>query len=132
MTNRVAMISGANRGIGEAIAAKLYQSGFKLSLGVRDPSAAQHLLEAYGTNCCILYSYDARTDGADKAWVDATLQAFGRIDALVNNAGIYGSVEFPAIDFDEVDNLLQVNAKAVLSVSQSAFEYLRETKGRIL
>lgn len=132
MTRRVAMISGANRGIGEAIALRLHDRGFDLSLGVRVPDTAQHLIERFGAERCLVFPYDASIPGTDTAWLAATIETFGRLDALVNNAGVYGDVAFSSIDFEAIDDLLQINAKAVLSVSRAAFDHLRKTRGRII
>src|SRR5437868_15492782 len=81
---RVVMVSGANRGIGAAIARRLSVGGFRVSLGVRNGKAPA----VPASERCLVARYEAREREAAKAWVDATLERFGRIDALVNNAGI--------------------------------------------
>src|ERR1051325_1521943 len=83
---RVAMISGANRGIGLAIARELKAAGLALSLGIRRPD---DFTDALAESADVLvHRYDAHEREAAKAWVDATIARFGRLDVLVNNAGI--------------------------------------------
>ena len=85
---RVAMVSGASRGIGRRIMERLLASGWQVSAGVRTPSgvaAAEGLL---------VHSYSAESAADAKGWAAATMARFGRIDALVNAAGIqtYGDL----------------------------------------
>ncbi len=80
---RVIMISGANRGIGHAIAHCLLDKGYSLSLGARDPGSIGLAGESV-----ITHPYDATDAASNEAWVAATVERFGRIDGLVNNAGI--------------------------------------------
>ena len=77
--SRVAMISGASRGIGAAIAERLGATGWTLSLGMRSPKPVGDAL---------VHAYEAGSRDAEAEWVAATLARFGRIDALVCNAGI--------------------------------------------
>jgi NAD(P)-dependent dehydrogenase (short-subunit alcohol dehydrogenase family) len=82
---RVAMVSGANRGIGAAIATRLSAEGWSLSLGVRSPDAERDPPKGHDM---LVHGYDARDRGSERRWVDATAERFGRIDAVVANAGI--------------------------------------------
>src|SRR5690242_7256425 len=81
---RVALVSGANRGIGAATAAELARQGWRISLGMRKPQQ----LEWPGAETAHLHAYDAQDETAEKRWVAAALDHFGRIDAIVANAGI--------------------------------------------
>src|SRR3977135_1507418 len=83
---RVAMISGASRGIGLVIARELKQAGLALSLGIRRPGNFSDPLAADGD--VLLHPYEAHDRAAAASWVGATVARFGRIDVLVNNAGI--------------------------------------------
>src|SRR5690242_17479530 len=82
---RVVMISGAARGIGAVIAGRLAAAGWRLSLGARDPGRVSPALRAHDA---LVHRFDAHDRAAEQAWVDATAERFGRIDAVVNNAGI--------------------------------------------
>jgi NAD(P)-dependent dehydrogenase (short-subunit alcohol dehydrogenase family) len=77
---KVAMISGAGRGLGSAIATRLLAEGWHVSLGLRDPSKVEtgdHVMTAH---------FDATDPATTQSWVDATIAHYGRLDALVNNA----------------------------------------------
>ena len=97
--NRVIMISGANRGIGLAIARALYDGGYSLSLGARNPASLAVVTSGWATERVLTGHYDAEDQATHREWVDATVERFGRLDGLVNNAGIAEDVS----DEDEND-----------------------------
>jgi NADP-dependent 3-hydroxy acid dehydrogenase YdfG len=127
----VAMISGANRGIGLAIARELRQTGLALSLGIRrledfsDPLAADDEV--------LIHGYDALDRNAATLWVDATIARFGRIDVLVNNAGISRFVGLEDGSEDDLDALLAVNVKAPFRLIRAALPHLKAAgSGRVI
>lgn len=87
---RVVLISGARRGIGHAIATRLRSEGWRLSLGMRPPAPdAPPEMPGLAPGADLhLHPYDALAGGED-AWVAAALARFGRIDAIVANAGVF-------------------------------------------
>jgi NAD(P)-dependent dehydrogenase (short-subunit alcohol dehydrogenase family) len=126
---RVVMISGASRGIGAAIARRLAAAGYRLSLGVRDPARA--CIEP--GDACIVARYDARERDAGRAWVAATVERYGRIDALVNNAGIAPMSRVEDDDEEVLDDLWLVNVKAPLRVIRAALPHLKAAgAGRVI
>lgn len=124
---RVAMVSGASRGIGRRIMERLLAAGWQVSAGVRTPSgipAADGLLT---------HRYSAESAADAKAWAAATMARFGRIDALVNAAGI--SRASPLDDDDEaaIDAMWEVNVKGPLRAIRAALPHLRASgTGRVL
>jgi NAD(P)-dependent dehydrogenase (short-subunit alcohol dehydrogenase family) len=128
---RVAMVSGANRGIGAAIAAKLVAEGWRLSLGVRSLPDAQRT--PLGSRDTLVYAYDARDRGSERRWVDATADRFGRIDAVVANAGILISKSVIEADDSEIDDVFEVNVKAPMRLVRAAWPWLVAAKcGRVI
>jgi len=124
------MISGANRGIGAAIAKRLAQEGWQLSIGVRQPDSVPPELRTASTVVC---QYDADIAGSEQAWTEATVKRFGRIDALINNAGIMIPKNVIEADDDDMDAVLNVNVKAPLRVARAAWPYLEQSgRGRIV
>lgn len=123
----VAMISGASRGIGAAVAGELAAHGWRLSLGLRDPAACP----IDGPDV-LAHRFDALDPASEIAWRDATLARFGRIDGLVLNAGILirkSVLEATAEDFDAI---MAVNVKSPMRLAQLAWPALEAAQGRII
>lgn len=132
--SRVALISGARRGIGHAIATRLRAEGWRLSLGMR-PTAPGGAPEAAGLSAgdaLHLHSYDA-LEGGEEAWVAAALARFGRIDAIIANAGVFvGGTVLEGSDA-ALDTMWAVHVKAPRRLAQAAFPALAATgHGRIV
>jgi NAD(P)-dependent dehydrogenase (short-subunit alcohol dehydrogenase family) len=135
--SRVAMVSGANRGIGQQVAMELGRRGFRLSLGVRDPKALNRALPECAS--AFAFAYEAQQRDAGRLWVDATMAEFGRIDVVVSNAGIC-----PYVDLEEgldsnddtdsaLDDLLEINVKAPFRLVRAALPHLRVAgNGRVI
>lgn len=127
---RVAMVSGANRGIGAAIANSLAAAGWRLSLGVRSPAALGDPPGGAGT---LVQAYDARDRLSEKAWVAATVARFGQIDAVVCNAGILVLKSVIEAEDHEIDDLYEVNVKAPMRLVRAAWPWLSTTgHGRVV
>lgn len=130
---RVAMVSGASRGIGEAIAHRLLDDGFRLSLGVRDVAATRQKFTVVDDDTLLVSHYDATDPATADTWVDRTVQHFGALDALINNAGIWRQVNFETGDESLLDELWEVNVKGPFRLIRLALPHLRECgNGRIV
>jgi NAD(P)-dependent dehydrogenase (short-subunit alcohol dehydrogenase family) len=117
--NKVAMVSGASRGIGREIALELGRRGYRLSLGMREPHAYEGVPDAF------VHAYEARDPDAAREWVDATLGRFGRIDVLVSNAGVCRMIDFDTSTDELLAETLDVNVKAPFWLAQAALPHLR-------
>ncbi len=132
--NRVVLISGANRGIGCAIAERLYDDGYTLSLGVRNPESAQAMVEQWDTERMQVCHFDACDKQTAGDWVSTANERFQRIDAIINNAGIVYSFDIDG-DQDEslLDEMWEVNVKSPLRLTRAAFPYLKQSgNGRVI
>lgn len=128
----VICVSGANRGIGAAIVRELKAAGYRLSLGAR---SIEKLEEAYGPcDDMTLYArFDAFDPKSAEAWVAATVEKFGCIDGLVNNAGNGEHVHLMDEDEEALDRLWAVNVKAPLRLIRLCMPHLEKTgQGRII
>jgi NAD(P)-dependent dehydrogenase (short-subunit alcohol dehydrogenase family) len=119
---RVAAISGAGRGLGAAIARRLAAEGFALSLGVRDPARAAARLDLPGATW---HRYDAEAPETAAAWIAEAMVAHGRLDALVNNAGILRRFDFAGGAEEDLDAMWRVNVKGPFHVMRAALPHLR-------
>ena len=130
---RVIMISGANRGIGLAIARALYDAGYCLSLGARNPTSLADITSGWKPERVLTGLYDAEDHDTHRQWVAATVERFDRLDGLVNNAGIMEDVSVEDEKDDALDRMWAVNVKAPLSMTRIALPHLRRCgAGRII
>ncbi|UXN66541.1 SDR family NAD(P)-dependent oxidoreductase (plasmid) [Phyllobacterium sp. A18/5-2] len=126
---RVALLSGANRGIGEAIARFLGDAGWRLSLGMRNPQ----LPDWADPDLVQVVAYDANDTAVEAQWVAQALTRFGRIDAVVANAGIMIAKNVIEAEDADLDALLAVNVKAPRRLAAAAWDALSKSgRGRII
>lgn len=134
---KIALITGANKGIGFEVARQLGAQGVTVFLGARNPhlgKVAEEKLEANGAD-----AYFIELDVTKPATITnaaALLRAqHGRLDILVNNAGVHGAGDGPPsiVDPDAVRQALEVNFFGVLAVTQAMLPLVRESpSGRIV
>lgn len=125
---KVAMISGASRGIGAAIAMQMFEQGWAVSLGLRDPDASP-LPRGDRVLAC---RFDALDAASESDWVAATMDRFGRLDGLVHNAGISSRTSVLDAEDEEFDRLLAVNVRSPMRLTRHAWPHLARSKGRIV
>ncbi|MGH6954833.1 MAG: SDR family oxidoreductase [Alphaproteobacteria bacterium] len=130
---RVIMVSGANRGIGLAIARRLHGDGYCVSLGARDTGALLRAAAPFEDSRVLCCRFDARERASAAAWVEETASRMGRIDGVVNNAGVLHLAGFEELDEDSLDEQWEVNVKAPYRLIVAALPHLRRTgAGRIV
>jgi NAD(P)-dependent dehydrogenase (short-subunit alcohol dehydrogenase family) len=125
--DRVVMVSGANRGIGRALAAGLLAKGYRLSLGARRPESLADLAGEGAGERVLAAAYDALDPVSAAAWVEATLARFGRIDALINNAGALRHATVEDGRDEDFEHLWQVNAMGPLRLTRLALPHLKRS-----
>jgi len=135
LDGRTALVTGASRGLGRAIALALANAGADVALGVREPSSAADVvmqIEAMGRRA-VAVRMDVLDLGQITAAVDEVVERLGRLDILVNNAG--ASPEDPAEVVTEAnfDLTMGVNVKGLFFTSQAAGRVMiRQGFGRII
>ncbi|MDA8520931.1 SDR family NAD(P)-dependent oxidoreductase [Acidovorax sp. NCPPB 4044] len=116
-TDRVCIVTGGAQGIGEACARRFAREGARVVIADVDDARGEALASELPGSIYV------RCDVGDKAQVDAlvqrTLAAHGRIDVLVNNAGIFRAADFLEITEDDFDAVLRVNLKGAFLVGQA-------------
>jgi glucose 1-dehydrogenase len=135
LENRVAIVTGAGRGIGSAIARKLAAEGAAVVVNYsRSAAAAEEVsreIVASGGRAVAVRA-DVKDLAAHAILVSAALENFGRLDILVNNAGIEFREPFLDATPESWDLTLGVNLKGVYFLSQAAARAMRESGGKIL
>lgn len=115
----VAIVTGGASGIGASIAARLHADGAQIAVLDRDPSGADEHFSAF------------TADVSDRASVDAAVAAaaeeFGRIDIVVNNAGIGATGDISANDDEEWARVLSINVTGIARVTAAALPWLRRS-----
>src|SRR6185295_15982761 len=131
LAGKVALVSGASRGIGRAIAQTLAAEGMKLSLAARSKDQLEELAKSLKTDC-LIQAVDLREPSAAAAVVDATLKTFGAIDLLVNNAGATKRGDFFELtDADWADGF-SLKFFGGMRLSRAAWQHLIASKGTIV
>ena len=124
---KVWFITGASDGLGRKCAEVALKAGERVAVAARRDYLLDDLSEAYGADCLPLKLDVTDADGV-KAAVDKALTVFGRIDVLVNNAGIgyYASVE--ELFYSRIDSVMKTNFYGSLSVIQAMLPCMRARK----
>jgi NAD(P)-dependent dehydrogenase (short-subunit alcohol dehydrogenase family) len=128
--SRVIMISGGNRGIGAALARRFAAGGWRISLGVRDPSAPP---TGEAPADAFVAEYEAQELPTASSWVEATLARYGRVDAVVCNAGTADTVTLENGTPEQFDRMSAINTRAPFFLTQAAWPALKVSgRGRVV
>lgn len=131
--NRVILISGASSGIGLATAKYLLNEGYTLSLGVRNIEKTKELLSKFKSKNYIVNKFEATELKTIDSWVENTVNKYGKIDGLVNNAGILKIISFDEGEIEDLNELWQVNLVAPFYLTKLCLPHIKKTKnGRII
>lgn len=129
---RVAIITGAWRGLGRAAAERLHERGASIAVNVRDRIRAESLAQSFGERA-IAVPGDIAARGVVEEIVRATVERFGRIDILVNNAAFARSTRFPDLSAGEWREALEVNLTAPFLFTQAVLPVMKaQGYGRIV
>jgi len=128
----VAIVTGAARGLGRAVAERLYERGASVAVNVRDATRATMLAESLGDRALAVPG-DIAVDGVPEEIVRRTLDRFGRIDILINNAALARSTRFPNLSAQEFREALEVNLVAPFVFTKAVLPKMQAQRyGRII
>lgn len=137
MKDTVVLVTGSAQGIGRAIAIRLAQEGARIVVEDRQHNAlAQQTLDAVraaGSDGCVIAG-DVGAVADDRAVIVQAVEAMGRLDVLVNNAGVERRAPFLDVTEADYDLVMNVNLKGAFFLTQAFVHHLRDTKrgGRIV
>jgi 3-oxoacyl-[acyl-carrier protein] reductase len=121
-TGKVAVVTGASRGIGAAVARALHERGASVGLASRSGAGL-------GLERVVARPTDVRDRSQVQALVDATVEAFGGLDIVVANAGVGAYGPLTELRPDHLDEMVDTNVKGVLYVAAAAVPHLIERGG---
>jgi 3-oxoacyl-[acyl-carrier protein] reductase len=134
LNDKVALVTGASRGIGAAIAKRLASDGATVAItySTSAEGAARVVddIKAAGGNAVAIQA-DATDAAAVQAAIESVVLSFGKLDILVNNAGTAIPKPFEEATLEELDRVVDVNVRGVFIATQAALKYLSEG-GRII
>ena len=129
---RVAIVTGAWRGLGRAIAERLHERGAAVAVNVRDASRAELLARVLGDGA-LAVAGDVAEAGVPESIVSRTLARFGRVDILVNNAAFARSTRFSELSAEEWRTAIEVNLTAPFLLTKAVLPAMQAAKyGRII
>ncbi|TKD43686.1 SDR family NAD(P)-dependent oxidoreductase [Azotobacter chroococcum] len=135
LSGKVALVTGAGRGLGQGIALSLARAGADVAVADLDPAGAEETaaqVRALGRRSLALAVDVARQDSV-QAMVAKIVEGFGRLDVAVNNAGVIGIHKVGELTVEEWDRVLNVNARGVFLCCQAELEPMRAQRwGRIV
>lgn len=135
LTGQVALVTGAARGLGQAISLALAHAGADVALGLRDVNTGGEVADQIGAMGRRAFPLQMDVTHLDQIFraVDATAAHFGKIDILVNNAGLAPENLAENVREDDFDLTLAVNLKGTFFASQAAGRLMiRQKSGRII
>jgi NADP-dependent 3-hydroxy acid dehydrogenase YdfG len=133
--DKVVVVTGASSGMGEAAARHLSSLGATVVFGARRADRIEKLAKEIVDNGgqALAIAVDVTQREQVKKLVDATVEQFGRVDVLVNNAGIMPLSLVESLHVDEWDKMIDVNLKGVLNGIAAVLPYMKEQKsGQII
>ncbi|HVS69852.1 MAG TPA: SDR family oxidoreductase [Phycisphaerae bacterium] len=133
LSGKVAIVTGASRGIGAAIAQRLAAEGMRLVLAARDAAALDQIAAMLPASATpLVVAADLRPPEAPARVVTQTLSAFSRIDLLVNNAGATQRGDFLALTDDQWQDGFALKFFAAMRLSRAAWTHLATSRGSIV
>ncbi|MBC8005438.1 MAG: SDR family oxidoreductase [Verrucomicrobia bacterium] len=132
MKNKVVVITGASSGIGRALAKEFAALGSKLSLAARRTELLEELRAELPNTEILITTTDVSNENDCRNLMEQTIQRFGQIDVLINNAGISMRALFEEVDLKVIRQLMDVNFYGTVYCSKYALPHLLKTKGSLV
>lgn len=132
MQNKVVVITGASSGIGKALAEKYAAEGFNLVLAARRLDRLEELQQKLKTVEVLPVQTDVAKEEDCKILIDKAIAKFGKIDILINNAGISMRAAFSDVEIDVLRRLMDVNYWGTVYCTKYALPHVLKEKGSIV
>ena len=134
MHDKVVVITGASSGIGLACAKKFLAEGANVVMAARDNEKLLQQTKSFVPfkSKVITISCDVGNDASCKLMIEQTVKEFGKIDVLINNAGISMRALFNSLDLNVIKSVMQTNFWGTVYCTKYALPYLLKTKGSVV
>jgi len=132
MQNKVVIITGASSGIGKALAEKYATEGWNLVLAARRFEKLQEIQNQFPKVDILSVKTDVTIESDCKNLIDCTIEKFGRIDVLINNAGISMRALLEYVDLQVIRKVMDVNFWGTVYCTKYALPYLLVSKGSLV
>lgn len=134
LDEHVAFVTGASSGIGRAVARKLAQEYAGVAVAARREEqleAVASTIDAAGSEALVLPT-DVTDESEVERAVERTIDAFGRLDTVVNNAGLGRSIPVEELSTEQYRQMMDVNVDGMFFVTRATIPHLRETSGTLV
>jgi len=135
LTGKVAVVTGASKGIGAAIAQQLASAGAAVAVNyansAEEAGKVVAAIKAAGGKAKAVQADVSKPDEARRL-IDAAISEFGRVDILVNNAGVYEFTPLPQISEQHYDRIFDLNVKGLLFTTQAAVNAFGDHGGSVI
>ena len=132
--DKVVIVTGASSGIGEAIAREFARNGSKVVLAARSEERLSEIVKELKADDCnaIFVTTDVSKEDDCKALIENTIEKYGTIDILINNAGVSMRASFLDVDIKVLHRLMDVNFWGTVYCTKYALPYLLKRKGTLV
>lgn len=134
LKDKVAIVTGSSKGIGEGIARVFSSEGAKVVVVCRTESAGRRMADELGASDgrAVFIRTDVKDSDSVQSMIASTVETFGRLDVLVNNAGYHISKNVEETSEEEWQHIIETNLRSTFLCSKYAIPHLRKTKGNII
>lgn len=129
---KTVIVTGSSTGIGEAIARRFHAEGANVVINARNAEKCAGVAESLGEERTLVVAGDVSKSSFADEIVSATLERFGGLDVMVNNAGVGGAAFVHKASDAEIDRVIDINVKGVIYMSRAAIPHLMKSKGSIV
>lgn len=130
--NKVVIVTGASSGIGAALSIALLKKGAKVVLAARNAAAMNNLVEKYHQDQYLIVQTNVADASDCKKLIEKTIERFGQINILINNAGMSMRAIFEDLDLQVIEKLMQVNFWGSVYCTHAALPHLLASKGSVV
>src|SRR5688572_11145465 len=134
LKDKVAIITGAGRGIGQATAVKFAREGAKVVVCDLSPGAIEETVQLCKESRGDAFGFvaDVRDVKSLEQMVDVTIAKWGRVDCLVNNAGIVMDAQLKNMSEDQFDSVIDINLKGVYNCTKAVVNAMLEQQSGVI